>query len=89
VIFLNEDDIEEMGLASGEKVDITSHWQDGTRQVTGFTVVPYAIPKGCAAAYFPEANPLVPLESYARRSFTPTSKCILISLRPSNGGRGE
>jgi molybdopterin-dependent oxidoreductase alpha subunit len=89
VIFLSDQDIAEHNLKAGQNVDITSHWEDGTRKVTGFTVVPYAIPRGCAAAYFPEVNPLVPLKSVARRSFTPTSKCILISLRPSNGDRGN
>ncbi len=83
VIFMNEDDIAAHGLEPNDAVDITSHWDDGERHVHGFTVVPYKIPKGCAAAYFPEANPLVPLGSHARRSFTPTSKCIVISVRPT------
>ncbi|HMQ03755.1 MAG TPA: FdhF/YdeP family oxidoreductase [Pyrinomonadaceae bacterium] len=81
VIFMNSDDILEQGLKSGEKVDITSYWDDGERRVSGFSVVLYDIPRGCAAAYFPEANPLIPLGSFARRSFTPTSKCTVISVR--------
>lgn len=83
VIFMNENDIEEQGLTAGEKVDITSHWDDADRHADGFSVVPYLIPKGCTAAYFPEANPLVPLGSVARRSFTPTSKCIVVSVAKS------
>ncbi|QQS34278.1 MAG: FdhF/YdeP family oxidoreductase [Acidobacteriota bacterium] len=83
VIFMNESDIAELGLAKGAKVDITSYWDDGERHVKGFTVVEYAIPRGCVAAYFPEANPLVPLGSHAKRSFTPTSKCIIVSIAPS------
>lgn len=83
VIFMNTDDIAELGLRAGMKVDITSHWEDGKRRANGFSVVEYEIPRGCAAAYFPEANPLVPLGSTARRSFTPTSKCIVISVGPA------
>jgi anaerobic selenocysteine-containing dehydrogenase len=83
VIFMNESDIKRLGLEAGDKVDVTSHWEDGERSVRGFTVVPYKIPAACAAAYFPEANPLVPLGSNARLSHTPTSKCIIVSLSPS------
>ncbi|MGE3465540.1 MAG: FdhF/YdeP family oxidoreductase [Pyrinomonadaceae bacterium] len=80
VIFMNEADILELGLTAGGSVSITSHYDNDERSVTGFTVVPYEIPVGCAAAYFPEANPLVPLGSSAKRSGTPTSKCIVISV---------
>jgi molybdopterin-dependent oxidoreductase alpha subunit len=81
VIFLNTEDMNEQSLAAGQVVNITSHFSDGERHADRFIVVPYPIPKGCAAAYFPEANPLVPLSSYADRSQTPTSKCIVISLQ--------
>ena len=84
VIFMNATDIAAHGLEPNDAVDITSHWDDGERHVHEFTVVPYKIPRGCAAAYFPEANPLVPLASVARRSFTPTSKCIVISISHSD-----
>ncbi len=83
VIFMNAADIEKHGLVSGQSVDITSYFGDRERQVRGFTVVKYEIPEDCAAAYFPEANPLIPLESFAKRSFTPTSKCVVISVRAS------
>ncbi len=83
VIFMNAADIAKRELVAGSVVDITSHFDDGDRHIHGFTVVPYDIPRGCAAAYFPEANPLIPLKSFAKRSFTPTSKCIVISVRPS------
>jgi molybdopterin-dependent oxidoreductase alpha subunit len=84
VIFMNENDISECGLAAGQTVDITSHWEDGERHVRRFTVVKYPIPSGCCAAYFPEANPLVPLGSAAKRSGTPTSKCVIVSVAPSS-----
>ena len=83
VIFMNADEIDERGLNAGSVVDITSHFDDGERHIHGFTIVPYDIPRGCVAAYFPEANPLVPLASYADRSLTPTSKSIVISIKPA------
>ena len=83
VIFMNENDISERGLTAGQTVDITSHWEDGERHVKKFAVVRYPIPSGCCAAYFPEANPLVPLGSAAKRSGTPTSKCVIVSVVPS------
>jgi hypothetical protein len=64
-------------------VDITSHFQGETRTARQFIVVPYDIPRRCAATYFPEANVLVPVNSVAERSNTPTSKSIVISVAPS------
>ena len=83
VIFMNEQNIADLGLQAGQAVDITSHFDDGERQVSGFIVVSYPIPIDCAATYFPEANPLVPLGSVARGSSTPTSKCVIISVKPA------
>ena len=82
-------DIDELGLAAGSVVDITSHFDDGERHAKRFVVVPYAIPAGCAAAYFPEANPLVPLGNYAKRSGTPASKSIVISLTATGETAGK
>jgi molybdopterin-dependent oxidoreductase alpha subunit len=89
VIFVNPEDIEKQDLKTGQVVDLTSHYEDRERHVYRFIVVPYPIPKGCAAAYFPEANPLVPLGSFAKRSETPTSKSIVISIQPRNEFAGE
>ena len=83
VLFISEADIEKHGLKPGEKVDITSHFDDGERRVNGWTVVPYKLPADCVAAYFPEANPLVPLGSTAKQSGTPTSKCVIVSVKPA------
>ena len=83
VILMNEADIRERGLEAGQLVDITSHWDDGERVVKRFAVVKYPIPASCCAAYFPEANPLVPLGSAAKRSGTPTSKCVVVSVEAS------
>jgi anaerobic selenocysteine-containing dehydrogenase len=68
------------GLRDGDRVDLTSHFAGEKRTVCGFRVVAYDLPRGCAAAYFPEANPLVPVGSVAEKSRTPTYKSIVISL---------
>jgi molybdopterin-dependent oxidoreductase alpha subunit len=83
VIFLHADDVAELGLTAGQIVDLTSHFQGVDRTVEHFMVTPYDIPRGCAAAYFPETNPLVPLESVATKSNTPVSKFIPITIAPS------
>ena len=81
VILMNETDIAERGLKQGEVVDITSYFDDGTRHAGSFIVVPYPIPKNCAATYFPEANVLVPLKSVAKNSNCPTSKSVIITVK--------
>jgi anaerobic selenocysteine-containing dehydrogenase len=84
VIFLNPEDIEEQGLSAGQVVDLVSHFEGEERTARRFIVVPYRIPRRCAATYFPEANPLVPVRSVAEKSNTPASKSVVISLRPSD-----
>ncbi|MBD1388362.1 FdhF/YdeP family oxidoreductase [Neiella sp. HB171785] len=84
VLFMNASDAEQQGLSEGDWVQISSLWPDQTqRQVDGFQVVFYDIPKGNAAAYYPETNPLVPIDSYGDLSFTPTSKSIAIQIAKS------
>ena len=81
VLFVNEADITRLGYKPGQKVDITSLWDDGIeRKVVGFTLLAFDIPAGQAAAYYPEANPLVPLQSVGLGSHTPTSKFVAIRL---------
>ena len=81
VIFLNESDMRKKNIVSGDVVDIFSLASDGIRRTAkGFKAIPYNIPEGCAAAYFPEANVLVPLNSVADKSHTPTSKFIEIEI---------
>ena len=83
VIFMNPEDVREAGLQQGQMVDLTSHYQDEERVARHFMVAPFAIPKGCAATYFPEGNALVPINSSADRSNTPTSKSVVITVAPS------
>jgi len=80
VIYLNPDDLKERGLEEGDRVDITSHFRGERRIAEEFVVVPYALPRGCAGAYFPEANVLVPVDHFADKSLTPASKSIVITL---------
>ena len=83
VVFAHPADIAGAGLVPGDRVDVTSHFGTETRRVTGFELVAYDLPRGCAAAYFPEANPLVPLEDTAEKSRTPAYKSIEISVAKS------
>jgi anaerobic selenocysteine-containing dehydrogenase len=83
VVMLNPADIADAGLRDGQEVNLTSHFRGEERVVRRFVVVPYAIPRGCAATYFPEANPLVPIGSVADGSNTPTSKSVIISIAPA------
>ncbi len=83
VVLLHADDIAAAGLRAGQGVDLTSHFRGETRTLRGFRVLAYDLPRRCAAAYFPEANGLVPLASQAERSHTPTYKSIEISIAPA------
>jgi molybdopterin-dependent oxidoreductase alpha subunit len=95
VIFVHPDDLTELGFRDGETVDIVSEWTDGSeRCIRGFRIVSYDTARGSAAAYYPEANVLVPLDSTVDGSNTPTSKSVVIRLeRPgattNGGGRGR
>ncbi|MFF0453098.1 FdhF/YdeP family oxidoreductase [Nocardia africana] len=83
VVLVHPDDIAEFGFADGDLVDLISEFTDGVeRRVTGFRIVGYATPRGNAAAYYPETNPLVPLDHVAERSNTPVSKAVVIRLEP-------
>ena len=82
VILINGQDMAERGLWRNQEVDVCSHFQGQRRWGRQFRLVPYDIPRGMLASYFPEANVLVPLESFAPGSQTPTSKFIEVSLHP-------
>ncbi len=82
VVFVHPDDLAALGVADGEIVDLVSEWRDGDRRAPSFRAVAYPTARGCAAAYFPEANALVPLDSVAEKSNTPVSKAVVIRLEP-------
>ncbi|MEU3855150.1 FdhF/YdeP family oxidoreductase [Streptomyces sp. NPDC029554] len=84
VVLVNADDFGGLGITDGELVDLVSVWEDGCeRRASRFRVVSYPTPRGSAAAYYPETNVLVPLDSVAEISNTPTSKAVVIRLEPS------
>lgn len=83
VIFMHEDDIRAAGLQQGQLVDLTNRHGGVERVAPAFMVAPYRIPRGCVATYFPEANVLVPIDSVATKSNTPTSKYVIITLAPT------
>jgi molybdopterin-dependent oxidoreductase alpha subunit len=81
VVFVAASDVRDLGLTDGARVDIVSEWSDGReRRARDFRVVTYPTPPGTCAAYFPEANVLVPLDSTADGSGTPTSKAVVVRL---------
>ena len=83
VVFVNPEDLAELGLADGQHVDIRGVYTDNVERVLrNFRVVSYPSAKGCAAAYYPEANVLVPLDSVAEGSQTPVSKAVVVRLEP-------
>ncbi|HWU45790.1 MAG TPA: FdhF/YdeP family oxidoreductase [Humibacter sp.] len=84
VVFVNPADLVSLGLTDGQIVDIHSEYSDGVDRVCrAFRVVSYPTARGCAAAYFPEANALVPLDSTAEVSNTPVSKSVVVRLEPA------
>lgn len=88
VVFINPQDIQRLGFAADQLVSIRSLWNDDKiREVSGFRLVPYDIPVGNIAAYYPETNPLVPLDSVGEHSRTPTSKSIAVELYPFTSNR--
>jgi len=83
VVFMNEDDMRDAGIAPRSLVDLENDFGGKRRIAPRFTAVPYPIPRRCVGAYFPEANVLVPLERYADGSFTPASKDVIVRITTS------
>jgi molybdopterin-dependent oxidoreductase alpha subunit len=80
IIFMNSNDMKKMNLEKNDLVNITSHYLNRKITANKWFVVPYDIPQGNVATYFPESNVLIPLDSVADRSNTPTSKSITVSI---------
>ena len=80
VVFMNEYDIKKSGLKPGDKVDLFSYYDNQERVARDFQVIKYDIPMNTVATYFPEANVLVPINSYAKRSYTPAYKSVIIKV---------
>jgi molybdopterin-dependent oxidoreductase alpha subunit len=84
VILMNQKDMEAEGLSTRDVVDLSSEFKGVLREARQFLVVPYDIPRGNVATYFPEANTLIPIDSYADKSHTPTSKSVVVRVQPSS-----
>jgi molybdopterin-dependent oxidoreductase alpha subunit len=80
VVLMNAADITSHHCADGDAVDIVSHHNGVERRARNFRIVSYEIPIGCVATYFPETNVLVPIDSFAEGSHTPTSKSVIVSI---------
>src|SRR6202050_1161884 len=85
VLFLNPLDMAARNLQAGQIVDIYSHFEGEVRKAPRFAIVPYAIARRGAAAYYPETNVLIPIRSVAAKSNTPAAKSIRITLTPATG----
>ncbi|TDX29546.1 formate dehydrogenase major subunit [Modicisalibacter xianhensis] len=84
VLFVSPQDLARLGLADGEWVDLVGLDHQGTpRRAPAFRLVSYDIPAGCCAAYYPETNALVPLESAGADTGTPSSKAVAVRLERS------
>ncbi|MBX3252949.1 MAG: FdhF/YdeP family oxidoreductase [Chitinophagaceae bacterium] len=88
VIFMNEKDIQKLGLKDRDVVDLYNFYNGKKRVAHKFIVIAYNIPEKCCATYFPETNVLVPLESVAEKSNTPTSKSVILKVQKSEGNQG-
>jgi formate dehydrogenase major subunit len=83
VVMVHPDDLAHLGLDEGAVVDVVSTWTDGSERVArGYRLVAYPTARGCAAAYYPECNVLVPLDSVATGSNCPTSKSVVVRFVP-------
>jgi formate dehydrogenase major subunit len=84
VVFVSPEDLAELGLSDGQHIDVHGVYQDNVERVLrNFRLVSYPTARGCAAAYYPEANVLVPLDSVAEGSQTPASKAVIVRLEPA------
>ena len=83
IVFMHRDDIAALGLRAEQRVTLETVADDGVpRAVAGLQIVPYDLPRGSLAAYYPECNPLLPLWHHARASHVPAAKSIPVRVRP-------
>ena len=84
IVLMNKRDMLDTGLNEFDRVDITSHFNGRNITSPSWFIVPYDIPSGNVATYFPESNVLIPIESVAEGSNTPTSKSVEVSITKSS-----
>ncbi|MBF7015510.1 FdhF/YdeP family oxidoreductase (plasmid) [Novosphingobium resinovorum] len=81
VVLMNPEDIAEAGLVQGQVIGLVGDAGDGVhREVSGLTVTPFLLPRGCIGAYYPEMNPLIPVWYHDEQSRTPASKSVPVRL---------
>lgn len=80
IVFMNPQDMKERRISPLQAVDLTSHFEGEERHAKHYLAVPYDLPAGACAGYFPELNVLVPIRSFAKISLTPTSKSVLVTV---------
>ncbi|WP_329190723.1 FdhF/YdeP family oxidoreductase [Streptomyces sp. NBC_01428] len=81
LVFMNEDDMRERGVAEFDPVDIVATAKDGThRRLDGYLAIPYDIPRGCAAGYMPEMNVLCAIGDYSLQSDQPLMKHVKVTI---------
>ncbi len=81
VILMNKKDMEKAGLQQKQIVDIYNYHNGVKRVAHQFIVIEFNIPEQCVATYFPETNVLVPINSTADKSNTPTSKSVVVEIK--------
>lgn len=82
VVFVHKDDMKILGAEAGDRVDVIGSHNDGIERIAeDFRLVPYDIPRGCVAGYYPELNVLVPYQAFGDKSFTPASKSVKVNFR--------
>ncbi|WP_109831878.1 FdhF/YdeP family oxidoreductase [Reichenbachiella versicolor] len=80
VVMINADEAKELELKKSDVVNLTSTYDRQVRRAENFLVIPYNIPKGNLACYFPEANVLIPHDQFADKSNTPISKSVKVRI---------
>jgi molybdopterin-dependent oxidoreductase alpha subunit len=85
IVLMHQKDMDTEGVKPNDIVDLTSHYDNTLREARQFIVVPYDIPQGNIATYFPEANTLIPITEYADKSHTPISKSVVVRVRKKIG----
>jgi molybdopterin-dependent oxidoreductase alpha subunit len=84
VVLMHPEDMKEREINEGDPLKITSHHATEKRVLEGFKAIPYELPKGTLAVYFPEGNILVALDNQSMESLCPSSKYIEVSLEKSS-----
>ena len=81
VVFMHRNDMARLGLRERDEIMLTTAiGDDATRRLGGLAVLPYDIPEGCIAGYYPEYNVLMPIWHHAERGFVPAAKSIPVRV---------